>query len=51
MKKSTAAKGGIGLGNVIAAVISWTSWHSILWTIIHGMLGWIYVIYFLIVHH
>ncbi len=40
---------GIGLGNVIAVVISWSRNKSILWAIIHGILGWLYVIYALIV--
>jgi len=38
--------GGIGLGTVIAVVISWTTWHSVVWVIIHGLLGWIYVVYY-----
>ena len=40
---------GIGLGTIIAVVISWSRNKSILWAIIHGILGWIYVIYALIV--
>lgn len=36
---------GIGLGTVIAVVVSWSSNKSILWAIIHGLLGWLYVIY------
>lgn len=40
---------GIGLGNIIAVVISWSRNKSILWAIIHGILGWLYVIYALIV--
>lgn len=35
-----------GLGNVIAAVISWTVNKSILWAILHGIFGWFYVIYY-----
>ena len=37
---------GIGIGTIIAMYISWTMWHSILWVIVHGLLGWLYVIYF-----
>lgn len=37
---------GIGLGSAIAVVLSWTKWHSIWWTILHGFLSWIYVIYY-----
>ena len=40
---------GIGLGTIIAVVISWSRNRSILWAIIHGILGWLYVIYALIV--
>lgn len=40
---------GIGLGTIIAVVISWGRNKSILWAIIHGILGWLYVIYALIV--
>ena len=40
--------GGLGVGNVVAAILSWCSWHSIGWTILHLVLGWLYVIYWLI---
>ncbi len=43
-------KSGISFGSALAMVISYTTWHSIFWAIIHGILGWIYVIYFIIVH-
>jgi hypothetical protein len=37
---------GIGLGEAIAVVISWSLNKSILWCIIHGIFGWFYVIYY-----
>lgn len=40
---------GIGLGTIIAVVISWSRNKSILFAIIHGILGWLYVIYAIIV--
>jgi len=40
---------GIGLGTLIAVVVSWSRNKSILWAIIHGLLGWIYVIYAILV--
>ena len=40
---------GIGLGTIIAVVLSWSRNKSILWAIMHGLLGWLYVIYVLIV--
>ena len=39
---------GIGLGSVIAVVISWDRNKSILWAIIHGLFGLFYVIYALL---
>jgi len=36
-----------GIGTILAIVISWTSYKAIGWAIIHGVLSWIYVIYYL----
>jgi hypothetical protein len=46
--KNKALDGGIGLGSIIAVVASWSRNKSILWAILHGLMGWIYVIYFAI---
>jgi hypothetical protein len=43
-----AAKVGVGFGTALAITISWTANKSILWVILHGILGWVYVIYYLI---
>jgi hypothetical protein len=43
-----AAGAGIGIGTVVAAVLSWSANHSILWIIIHAFLGWLYVIYYVL---
>ncbi len=43
-----AAQTGISFGSALAMVISYVNWHSIGWAIIHGLLGWIYVIYYFI---
>jgi hypothetical protein len=40
--------GGISLGSILAIVISFNVNHSILWAIIHGFLGWLYVIYYVL---
>jgi hypothetical protein len=40
------AKYGVGFGSALAIAISYTNNHSILWAIIHGILGWLYVVYF-----
>lgn len=42
----TAAQSGIGLGTAIAVVLSWHRNKSILYAIVHGILSWIYIIYF-----
>ncbi len=39
---------GIGIGSVIAVVTSWSRNKSVLWAIFHGILGWFYVIYYVI---
>lgn len=44
--KNKAVDGGIGLGSIIAVVASWSRNKSILWAILHGLMGWIYVVYF-----
>jgi len=43
---SEVARTGIGLGTVIAVVISWDRNKSILWAIFHGFISWFYVIYY-----
>ena len=40
------AKYGVSFGSALAMAISYTNNHSILWAIIDGILGWLYVIYF-----
>jgi len=37
---------GIGLGSCLAMVISWSIHKSILWAIFHGILSWLYVLYY-----
>ncbi|MFT7252379.1 MAG: ABC-type Fe3+-siderophore transport system permease subunit [Flavobacterium sp.] len=44
--KNTIIRNGIGFGNALAIVISYTKNKSILWAIIQGIFGWLYVIYF-----
>lgn len=33
-------------GQMLAMAISWNLYHSLWWTILHGLFGWFYVIYF-----
>jgi len=40
------AKYGVGFGSALAMAISYNTNHSILWAIVDGILGWLYVIYF-----
>ena len=46
--KSTTASAGISLGSAIAVSISWSMYKSVLWAIIHGFFGWLYVLYYVI---
>jgi hypothetical protein len=39
------AKYGVSFGTALAIAISYTTHHSILWAIVHGILGWLYVLY------
>lgn len=52
MKKENAVskgvKSGITFGSALAMVISYANWHSVGWAIIHGLMSWIYVIYYII---
>ena len=50
-KASTAARAGIGFGTALAISISWSANKSLLWAVIHGLLSWIYVVYYALVHH
>ncbi len=40
------AKYGVGFGSAVAIAVSYVNNHSLLWAIIDGILGWIYVVYF-----
>ncbi|MBO4211575.1 MAG: hypothetical protein J5878_02860 [Oscillospiraceae bacterium] len=42
------AKNGISFGCALAMVISYSAWHSVGWAIFHGLLSWVYVVYFVI---
>lgn len=45
---SKTVKSGITFGSALAMVISYSNWHSIGWAIIHGLMSWLYVIYYII---
>lgn len=41
-----SVKSGLSFGAGLSMVISYTAWKSIPWAIFHGILSWIYVIYY-----
>ncbi len=41
-------RSGISFGSALAMVISYVKWQSVGWAIVHGLLSWIYVIYYVI---
>ncbi len=43
-----AAKTGVTFGSALAMVISYTTWKSVGWAIFHGLLSWVYVIYYVL---
>ena len=43
-----AIDNGIGLGSVLAIVASWSRNKSIFFGILHGLMGWLYVVYFVL---
>ena len=46
--KSSSVNVGVTFGSALAMVISYVTWKSVGWAILHGMFGWGYVIYYLI---
>ena len=40
---------GISLGSAVAVAISWSLHKSLVWVILHGLFGWLYVIYYAMV--
>ena len=41
-----AARAGISFGSALAIAISWSEHRSLVWAIVQGFLGWIYVVYY-----
>lgn len=46
VEKTVYVSNGIGIGAALAVVASWQRNRSLLWAILAGILGWLYVIYF-----
>ena len=45
-RTKTTVSTGISFGSALAIAISWSLHKSILWACIHGLLSWLYVIYY-----
>lgn len=48
VRKREVVKSGVSLGSALAIAISWSVHQSILWAIFHGILSWLYVIWYAI---
>ncbi len=46
--KNSSVNVGVTFGSALAMVISYVTWKSVGWAMLHGMFGWGYVIYYLI---
>ena len=51
MSDSNSGSIGIGMGTVIAILLSWTVNKSIIWCIIHGFFSWFYIIYHVVKYY
>ena len=47
--KKTIIRTGASMGSALAMILSYSANKSVLWAIFHGILSWIYVIYFVVV--
>ena len=46
-RSASVARAGVSFGSALAIAISWSEHHSVLWAILHGILSWLYVLYYL----
>ena len=44
----TTLKSGISFGSALAMVVSYVKWHSVGRAAVHGLMGWLYVGYYII---
>ena len=44
----SSVKAGISFGTCLAMILSYTAWNSIFWAIVHGLMSWVYVIYYIL---
>lgn len=40
--------GSFGVGTIIAIIISWTTWHNLLWVFLHAFLSWAFILWYLL---
>ena len=45
-KGGQVVRAGVSFGSALAIAISWTANKSLLWAIVHGLLSWLYVVYY-----
>ena len=50
-RKGEVVKTGITFGSALAMVISWSANKLLLWVIVHGLLSWLYVVYYALRFH
>jgi hypothetical protein len=50
LRSGEVVRTGISFGSALAIAISWSLNKSILWAILHGLLSWFYVIYYVLKH-
>lgn len=48
--RNQVIKSGLSFGSALAMILSYVEHKSILYAILHGILSWIYVIYYAIVY-
>lgn len=46
--KMSVTKAGVSFGSALAMAISFHVHQSVLWAIVHGLLGWLYVLYYVV---
>lgn len=49
-KSSNTRITGFGIGSLVAGILSWNLNHAFWWCVLHVILGWWYVLYYLIVY-
>ena len=45
-QENRTVSSGLSMGAAFSLMLSWTTWHSFWWAILHGVLSWFYVGYF-----